>query len=67
MILSISLHSRFAMQFGIIAVLFFPSRNFIFSNLGVVEAKLSDNFFCLLDKIFINKNLVFENCFIEEE
>ena len=40
---------------------------YMFSNLGVVEAKLSDNFFCLLDKIFIDKNLVFENFFIEDE
>ena len=30
---------------GIFAVLFFPSINFIFSNVGVVEAILSDNFF----------------------
>ena len=31
------------------------------------QKKLSDNFFCLLDKIFIDKNLVFENFFIEDE
>ena len=60
MIFSISSHSRFAIQFGIITVLFFPSINFISSKLGAVEAKLSDNFFCLLDKIFIDKNFVLE-------
>ena len=67
LIFSISSHSRFAIQFGIITVLFFPSINFISSKLGSVKAKLSDNFFCLLDRMFIYKNLVFENLFIEDE
>ena len=69
LILSNSLHSRFAMQLGIITVLFFPSINFIFSNLGILEAKLSDNFASSAPKLediqFIeskNKTVIIPNC-----